>query len=126
MPTRATLSILAASILGLLIAIPVQGRVSDRQTAQLTFDRAVALPRTTLVAGTYIFERAAAGTPDVVVVRSRDRRQVHFVAITMPSVRPASLSRDGTVTFGEAGRGMPPPITGWYPAGEELGYVFVY
>jgi hypothetical protein len=47
--------------LGLLIAIPVQGRVTDRQTTQLTFDSAVALPRTTLAAGTYIFERASAG-----------------------------------------------------------------
>jgi hypothetical protein len=126
MATRATTSMLAASLLGLLIAIPVQGRVSDRQTTQLTFRSAVGLPRTTLVPGTYIFERASAGTPDVVVVRSLDRRRVHFVATTMPSYRPATMRPEDVVTFGEAGRGQAPPIIGWYPAGEAMGYAFVY
>ena len=40
--------------------------------------------------------------------------------------RPAGLSSDRLVVFGEAARGTPTPIDTWYPSGESRGYQFLY
>lgn len=93
----------------------------------LTFSGRVALPGVVLAAGTYTFELLDPfGSADVVVVRNRERNRVHYMGLTQPSIRPSSLPADRSVTFGEAPRGMPPPIAAWYPIGESRGYEFIY
>jgi hypothetical protein len=127
MTTRHThVTALGAAALALVLVVPVHGTSTDRHTSSLTFSAAVALPHVTLPAGTYVFERVFAGAPSVVVVRSRDGRRVHFMATTQPRVRPLTLAADQVVTFGEADRNQPPPITAWYPRDADLGYGFVY
>jgi hypothetical protein len=121
-----TLTAVATIALEVVAAAPVHAIANDRLTSHLTFGGTVALPGVTLLPGTYIFERAFAGAPDVVIVRGIDGRRVYFMATTQPRVRPASLAPDEVVTFGERQRGGPLPITGWYPQGAELGYAFVY
>jgi hypothetical protein len=127
MTTRSTnLTALGAVALTLIIAAPVHGTSTDRHTSHLTIGGAVRLPGVTLSPGTYVFERVFAGAPDVVIVRGIDGRKVYFMATTQPSMRPHTLPADQVVTFGEAGRNTPPPITAWYPRGAEPGYAFVY
>lgn len=115
-----------AAAIALVLSVPVHGASTERHTSYLTFSAAVALPHVTLPAGTYIFERVFAGAPSVVIVRGIDGRRVHFMASTQPRIRPLTLPADQVVTFGEADRDRPRPITVWYPREAELGYAFVY
>ncbi len=93
----------------------------------LTFTGPVALPGVSLQAGTYTFELADPNaSADVVVVMSRDRSRVYYLGMTERVERPATLSSDKSVTFGEAPRGAPAPITAWYPIGEMRGHRFIY
>jgi hypothetical protein len=101
------------------------GTLSHRTV--LTFSRDVALPNIVLAAGTYTFELADPfASADIVVVRNREQTHVYYMALTNRIERPPSLPPDRSVTFGEARRGMPPPIAAWYPIGESRGYQFNY
>ena len=96
-------------------------------TTYLTFDSPVAIPGATLRAGTYIFERAPTDSrSDIVRVMSRDRSRVYLTQFTLPVERPAGFTDDRAVTFTESASGAPPAIAAWYPAGELMGYGFVY
>lgn len=120
------LAAFGALILGCVLVVPTHGEVNTLKTNHLTFGGPVALPGVTLSAGTYIFEKVVATNPDVVVVRSADRSRVLYLGSTMRANRPTSLRRDMLVTFGEAARGVPPPIAAWFPLGEATGHAFVY
>lgn len=87
----------------------------------LTFSGPVALPGVILPAGSYIFDL---GPSNVVMVSTRDGQNVLFSGLTQMVLRPAGLSMDTTVTFGE-GAGAP-PITAWYPVGANVGFQFIY
>jgi hypothetical protein len=92
----------------------------------LTFSGAVALPGTTLPPGTYLFEVVVpGGAGDVVSVSSRNGQQ-YFLGFTREVPRPRALKASGTVAFGEARPGNPPPIAVWYPLGGSRGHQFVY
>ena len=122
--TFSTLGVLA---LGLSLTAPMHGAEgSALHTNRLTFGGAVRLPGVTLIAGTYLFERVEPTNPDVIVVRSDDRSKVYYMAATRRADRPAGLDPARPVTFGEARRGEVPPITAWYPNGEQQGHAFVY
>ena len=123
-----TFSTLGALVLGLSLTSPMRGAESATalHTNRLTFDGPVRLPGVTLAAGAYLFERVEPTTPDVIVVRSNDRTKVYFMAMTRRIDRPAGLAANRLVTFGEAVRGVAPPITAWYPEGERNGHAFVY
>jgi hypothetical protein len=122
--TFSTLGVLA---LGLSLTAPMHGAEGlALHTNRLTFGGAVRLPGVTLTAGSYLFERVEATNPDVIVVRSDDRTKVYYMAATRRADRPAGLDRTRLVTFGEARRGEVPPITAWYPDGEQNGHAFVY
>jgi hypothetical protein len=58
------------------------------------------------------------------MVSTRDGQNVLFSGLTQMVLRPAGLSMDIAVTFGE-GAGAP-PITAWYPIGADIGYRFIY
>lgn len=120
------LSTFAALAFGLALTVPTGAVGVANRTNSLTFSGAVRLPGVTLDAGTYIFERLDTTNPDVIVVRSVDRTKLHYLGLTLRTTRPAGLSRDRLVTFGEVGRGEAPPITAWYPSGEQLGHAFYH
>ena len=92
----------------------------------LTFNRAVALPGVVLPAGSYLFGLADMSRLNVVVVRSHDRRKVFYMGFTTTVQRPASMSRNNAVTFGEASVNEPPPISIWYEIGDSIGHEFKY
>jgi len=120
------LAAFAAVILGWVLVVPMHGAENTLRTNMLTFSGPVALPGVTLSAGTYIFERAVSTNPDVVVVRDGAGTKVLYLGSTMRASRPAGLRPELAVTFGEHRRGDPPPITAWYPIGEDTGHAFVY
>jgi hypothetical protein len=97
------------------------------RATNVTFGRAVALPRTTLGPGTYTFELASPfSDADVVLVRAKDHSQVYFMGFTRRIERPPGLRADRQVTLGEARAGGPAPVTAWYPDGESMGHQFIY
>ena len=98
-----------------------------RQTNFLTFRAPVGLPGVTLPAGTYVFEMANPnGSRDVVTVESRNRSKHYFMGFTREVRRPAGLSVNQTIVFGEGPPGVPTQITAWYPIGEAAGREFLY
>ena len=122
-----SLSLVGALVLGLSVTAPLGGATSPPlHTNRLVFSGPVRLPGVTLAAGAYLFERVEPVNRDLVVVRSDDRSKVYFMAMTLPSHRPAGLAANRLVTFGEVARGAVPPIAAWYPEGEQIGHTFVY
>jgi len=122
--------VLIASCVLLLGAAAAQadhaGSLSSHRTL-LTFSGPVALPGVSLSAGTYTFELADRnGSPDLVVVRNREQSHVCYLGLTQHIERPRDLPADRLVLFGEARRGMPAPISAWFPIGESRGYQFLY
>jgi hypothetical protein len=110
-----------------VMAISLEGGSNPEHTTYLTFNTPFALPGIGLPPGTYVFELVTPGVrTDLVRVLSRDRSQVHLTAFTRLVERPEGLRADRQVTFGEARRGAPPPITAWYPIGESVGHQFIY
>ncbi|HWW84996.1 MAG TPA: hypothetical protein VNZ26_15400 [Vicinamibacterales bacterium] len=116
----AVASLLAATTAG-------QARGTEADTNYLTFSGPVALPGVELRAGTYIFERALPnGDPSLVRVLSRDRRQIFLTAFTNTVRRPESMGPGQVVSLGETTKGVPPPITAWYPLDSSTGHQFLY
>jgi hypothetical protein len=122
-------AVLAGAAVVTMLAATTPGRAGgmEADTNYLTFSGPVALPGVELRAGTYIFERALPdGDPSLVRVLSRDRRQIFLTAFTNTVPRPDNMSRDQAVSLGETARGVPPPITAWYPLGTSTGHQFIY
>jgi len=117
----------AASLFVLALMQHGSAAGNAERTAYLTFSQAVRLPGISLDAGTYIFEVANPNTRgNVVRVLSRDRKRAYFLGFTNPIAKPRGLSSDAMISLGESGPGAAPPITAWWPAGEETGREFIY
>ena len=117
-----------AAVAALAVASPsIDASPLFNRMTYITFSRPVALPGVELPAGTYIFELALPGDNlNVVRVSSRDRRQIYLTAFTYRIERPAGMTRDQVVTFGEASASQPPPIAAWYPMSMDSGREFIY
>lgn len=126
MKHTSAVTMLAALALGLALTVPTVGSEASLHTHHFRFDGAVALPGVTLPPGTYVFERAVATDPDVVVVRDRARTRVYFLGSTDRVARPRDLGPRSAITLGEARPGAPPPIAAWYPPDTSLGNGFIY
>ena len=112
-------------VLGLMQHASATGNAE--RTAYLTFSQAVRLPGVSLGAGTYIFEVANPNTRgNVVRVLSRDRKRAYFLGFTNAIAKPRGLGNDALVSLGESGPGLAPPITAWWPMGDETGREFIY
>ena len=120
---RSFLTVVGASILGVLIAASAHAWGS--QTNYLTFSGAVALPGVTLAPGTYIFRLPSDTDRNVVQVLSRDSSKVYFMGMTQPVERPNG-DWERPVTLGEASPGQAPPIRAWFPVGQRNGHGFIY
>jgi hypothetical protein len=124
MRTVKTIVVLCAVLL--TVAAAGAGTLPNHRNV-LTFSGPVTLPGVSLTAGSYIFEVFDPDvTPDVVVVMNRAHTQVFYMGITHRIGRPTGLPKDRLVAFGESARGIPAPITAWYPSGESQGYEFLY
>ena len=125
--TRSSLMTAWGAVLGLVLTTGTLSALSMGGREYLTFSGAVRLPGVTLEAGSYIFEVAdLASSSDLIRVRNKTTYRVVFLGFTIPIDRPAGLRRHQSVVFGEAPRGVPPPIVAWYPLGESRGHEFVH
>lgn len=123
---RSTFTLFGALALGLALTVPTVGSEASLHTNHFRFDRAVTLPGVELAPGAYIFERAVATDPDVVVVRDRARTRVYFLGSTNRVARPRDLGPRSAIALGEARPGAPTPIAAWYPPDTSLGNGFIY
>jgi hypothetical protein len=97
------------------------------ESTVLTFSHSVALPGTTLPAGSYVFELASpVYNRDVVQILSADRKTVRFMGFTQTVDRPVKSGSDVLVTIGEAPRGESPRVIAWFPEDSLVGHRFVY
>jgi hypothetical protein len=114
-------------LLGLVIGTASPKAVTLERTMYLTFNRPVAIPGAELAAGTYVFELASPMTSlSLVRVLSRDRRKIYLLAFTNEINRPEHMKPGQVVTLGESARGVPPPITAWFPEDSSTGRQFIY
>jgi hypothetical protein len=115
------------TIVAVLAAVSTQAWTSLERTTYVTFSRSVSLPGVELRAGTYIFELAdPGGNQSLVRVMSRDRRKTYAQQFTLTVQRPARVTDNHGITFGEAPAGEAPPIKAWYASGEPTGHEFIY
>jgi hypothetical protein len=118
---------LGVVLLGLLATSTAGAMPNARRTTHFTFSRVVQLPGVFLPAGTYIFEVVNPDLGgDLVRVLSGDRSKVHLMQFTRAVHRPRMNGMKPTLTLGESSKGIPPPITAWYPLGESIGREFIY
>ena len=126
MLTRRSFVVACGALLGLALGA---GTVSATlgSVEHLTFNRPVGLPGITLAAGSYSFEvlDTMSGS-GVVCVRDRATGKPLFLGLTQRVERPAGSGTGRSVVFGEAPRGMVPPIIAWYPNGDSSGRQFLY
>lgn len=120
-----TVPAVAVAVISICLPPPPAGAAPPR-SARLWFNRAMTLPGVTLPPGSYVFEQIDPSSPDLVVVRSRDRTMVHFVGFTTRVDRPAWLPVDRSIAADEIEPGAPPRIAAWYPAFDARGYAFLY
>jgi hypothetical protein len=116
----------AVGVAALAILLGVSAHAWQMTASSLTFSGPVALPGVTLGAGTYIFERADLDKPDIVRVRSKDRKDVYLTVFTRSVRRPDALPKDHVIELGETASGVAPRIKAWFPIDETLGHEFVY
>ena len=115
-----------AHVVALVLVAPTGAAPNASKTTYLTFSHPVGLPGMSLGSGTYIFEIANPESgADVVRVMSRDREIAYFMGFTRP-VHRNEVSDESTVSLGEVGAGVTPPITAWWPQGELTGREFAY
>ena len=127
MTTRALVLATLALTLGLAAGPASAVSTNADRLTYLTFSGAVALPGVTLAAGTYAFDIFnPESSANVVRVRNRERTQTYFLGMTERIDRPSGLPEDLRVTFGEAARGVVPPIAAWYPNDASQGRRFLY
>ena len=119
------------AFLGLVIAAgttaTLSASVRSNRIQYLTFSAPVSLPGVTLSRGTYTFEVAnPEASADIVRVRNRATDAVVFLGFTYRVERPKGKADDRSIVFGEAPRGVAPPILEWYPGGDVTGHQFRY
>jgi hypothetical protein len=126
MPRRKALALVGV-LAGMVMGTASPRAVTLERTMYLTFSRPVAIPGAELAAGTYVFELAAPiSSSGAVRVLSRDRRTIYLLAFTNEISRPANLKPGQVVTLGESAKGVPPPVTAWFPDESSTGRQFIY
>jgi hypothetical protein len=113
------------ALLGTLMQTPT-GAAPPSGLMYLTFSGSVQLPGVTLAAGSYVFELIDPYPTNVVRVRGRHDARTLWLGMTRRVDRPANLTGDRAIVFGETPAGTPPPIKIWYPSDESTGRQFIY
>ena len=124
--TRSSLIRVCGAFVALALTAVTLSAVTLTGRDYVTFSGRVTLPGVTLEAGSYTFEVAdLMSTREVILVRSRGTGRACFF-FTRRVDRPAGLGHDQSVVLGETPKGVPPPVLGWYPIGENIGHEFTY
>ena len=126
LPRKPLVTALAVVLVVLATAVSIGAGVSTNDRMYVTFNQPVSLPGVSLGSGTYIFELLEMSAHSVVRVRSRDRKVSHYQGFTVPVPRPAGLKHDQVITFAEAARDAPQPISIWWPENNSTGRQFIY
>ena len=127
MVNRKSVAVCGAAVFALVLVTGAIAMADAHKTTYLTFSRPVSLPGVALSSGTYTFQIANPDTSgDIVRVSSRDGSRVYFMGFTKAINRPNAMSRDQSVSIGEAAAGVAPPVTAWWPLNESTGRQFVY
>ena len=101
------------------------------QDTFFTFSQAVELPKTTLPAGTYLFQLMDSNSNrHIVKVMSQDRKQLHATLLAIPFYSNDRPSDDPQVRFMEtpaaAGAAATNAIKIWFYPGNSVGHEFIY
>ena len=101
------------------------------QDTFFTFSQAVELPKTTLPAGTYLFQLMDSDSNrHIVKVMSQDRKQLHATLMAIPFYSNDRPSDDPQVRFMEtpaaAGAAATNAIKIWFYPGNSVGHEFIY
>ena len=123
---RITRTVIGTLLILLALVGAANAWIINNRLAYLTFSGPVALPRVTLPAGTYIFERVDPDNrSDVIAVRSRDRSHTYLMGITHLIPRPAGMPQNRPILLGETSSGAP-RVVAWFPEGDSFGHEFIY
>lgn len=101
------------------------------QDTFFTFSQAVELPKTTLPAGTYLFQLMDSNSNrHIVKVMSQDRKELHATLMAIPYYSNERPSEDPQVRFMEtpaqAGAAQSNAIKIWFYPGNTVGHEFIY
>lgn len=101
------------------------------QDTFFTFSQAVELPKTTLPAGTYLFQLMDSNSNrHIVKVMSQDRKQLHATLMAIPYYSNDRPSEDPQVRFMEtpaqASAATSNAIKIWFYPGNSVGHEFIY
>jgi len=114
------------AVLSLGAVDTAQAQLRGDKAVYFTFSQPVALPKTTLPAGKYLFRLAdSLANRQIVQVYSGDGARLEAMMMTLP-VRRNDTPNDAEVRFLETPSDTPAAIaTYWYP-GERQGWEFIY
>lgn len=119
------IGVLTAALFAAMTPAPAGAQTYDK-LANLTFNRPVQVPGTTLAAGTYRFRLTnPESSRNIVQVLSHDGSIVHAMFYTMPD-RRMETTDDAVLTFKETPAGVAPIARSLFYGDELSGYEFVY
>jgi hypothetical protein len=124
MTRRSRFTCVGAFLLASVVAVAAAADTVDKRTT-FTFNTPVAVPGTTLPAGSYLFRVADVDSHNVVQVLSGDGKTPYAMFFALQTWRSAP-SADPDLTFIETAADMPHAIRTWWYPGETIGYEFMY
>lgn len=112
------------------LAVNAEAQSPRNQDTFFTFSQAVELPKTTLPAGTYLFQLADSNSNrHIVKVMSQDRQQLHATLLAIPYYSNDRVSDEPQVRFMET-RENPGTTSNaikiWFYPGMSVGHEFIY
>jgi len=124
MTIRSRLTCVGAFLLASVVAVAAAADTVDKRTT-FTFNTPVAVPGTTLPAGSYLFRVADIDSHNVVQVLSGDGRTPYAMFFALQTWR-STPTAEPDLTFIETAVDMPHAIRTWWYPGETIGYEFQY
>lgn len=126
---KVALACMTAAMVTMSVNAGAQG--PRNQDTFFTFSQAVELPKTTLPAGTYLFQLAdSESNRHIVKVMSQDRKELHATLLAIPYYSNERPSDEPQVRFMEtpaqAGAATSNAIKIWFYPGNTVGHEFIY
>jgi hypothetical protein len=114
-------------VVGILAASAASASARNWERTYFTFSAPVQIPGVVLPAGTYVFDRPSPTLdPTMVRVMNRTTSKLYLLALTHVVHRRSDGELKPALTLGEAIKGVPRPISVWFPKGETRGHQFIY
>jgi hypothetical protein len=96
-----------------------------KEQTKITIAQPFQIPGEVLPAGTYIFQQAYAGNPDVIQIFSADGSILEATVETIPTERAMPVG-ETTVTLARAEPGNPDYLVKLFSPGHTIGHEFIY